>query len=171
MSRPQSSSAVGVRPTTDADLDALHALSQTATQEVGDIARTDFAELHALCAEALVAHIRGEAAPAGFLFALDPGEDYGSPNYRWFSARGGRFRYIDRVVVADWARGRGVGRALYAGLIAATPADVALVCEVNTVPPNPGSEAFHARIGFREVGRAAHAPGEKEVVFLQRDGF
>ena len=39
-------------------------------------------------------------------------------------------------------------------------------CEVNLAPPNPESLKFHARIGFREVGRQAFVPREKEVVYL-----
>jgi predicted GNAT superfamily acetyltransferase len=29
-----------------------------------------------------------------------------------------------------------------------------ICCEVNFVPPNPDSKAFHARMGFNEAGRA-----------------
>jgi predicted GNAT superfamily acetyltransferase len=42
-----------------------------------------------------------------FLLALDQDADYDSPNFRWFSARYPRFVYVDRIVVASAARGRG----------------------------------------------------------------
>ena len=29
-----------------------------------------------------------------------------------------------------------------------------MVCEVNAEPPNPASDAFHAALGFTEVGQA-----------------
>ena len=39
----------------------------------------------------------------------------------------------------------------------------------NTDPPNPGSDAFHARLGFHEVGRAFLADRGKSVRYLERE--
>jgi predicted GNAT superfamily acetyltransferase len=39
---------------------------------------------------------------------------------------------------------------------------------VNTEPPNPASDAFHARLGFVEVGRAVLPGGAKAVRYLRR---
>ena len=102
-----------------------------------------------------------------FLLAFDQDADYDSPNYLWFRRRYRRFVYVDRVVVAVAARGRGHARRLYADLVAQAAAaghDV-LVCEVNFQPPNPGSDAFHAALGFIEVGRAMLDDG-KAVRYL-----
>lgn len=41
-------------------------------------------------------------------------------------------------------------------------------CEVNFLPPNPGSDAFHARLGFSEVGRGVLYGGSKTVRYLER---
>jgi hypothetical protein len=41
-------------------------------------------------------------------------------------------------------------------------------CEVNSDPPNPASDAFHERLGFAEVGRAALPGGTKLVRYLSR---
>lgn len=41
-------------------------------------------------------------------------------------------------------------------------------CEVNSDPPNPASDAFHARLGFAEVGAAAIHGGAKSVRYLAR---
>ncbi len=41
-----------------------------------------------------------------------------------------------------------------------------VTCEVNLVPPNPGSLAFHHRLGFERMGELQHIPGEKEVAML-----
>ena len=46
----------------------------------------------------------------------------------------------------------------------------ALVCEVNLEPPNPVSDAFHASLGFTELGRGSPTPG-KVVRYLCRDLF
>lgn len=93
---------------------------------------------------------------------------YRSPNYLWFRARYPRFVYVDRVVVAEAARGRGLARRLYADLIdhaTASGHDV-VVCEVNSIPANPGSDAFHAALGFRQVGAAEIGGGPKAVRYL-----
>lgn len=49
---------------------------------------------------------------AGML-AMDQDADYASPNFQRFRARYPRFVYVDRIVVAQSARGRGyAGSAL-----------------------------------------------------------
>ena len=105
-----------------------------------------------------------------FLLALDETAAYDSPNYAWLKARYPRFVYVDRIAVAVHARGRGLARILYEDLfIRAAQADHDLiVCEVNAVPPNPGSDAFHAALGFEEVGRAELTGRGKTVRYLAR---
>jgi predicted GNAT superfamily acetyltransferase len=67
------------------------------------------------------------------------------------------FLYIDQVVVSGSVRRAGIGRRLYAVLEqAALLRGLCCLCwEVNTVPPNPGSLAFHGRLGFSAVGTLA----------------
>ena len=105
-----------------------------------------------------------------FLIALDERASYDSPNYQWFRQRYPRFVYVDRVVVATAARGRGYARLLYADLLhrAAEAGHDMLVCEVNANPPNPASDAFHAALGFSEVGLATIHGGSKTVRYLAR---
>ncbi|WP_246154493.1 GNAT family N-acetyltransferase [Methylobacterium oryzihabitans] len=105
-----------------------------------------------------------------FLIALDQDADYASPNFLWFRERYPRFVYVDRVVTAPACRGLGLARALYRDLFAAAGAagHGRVVCEVNSDPPNPVSAAFHAGLGFREVGAASVAPGGKVVRYLLR---
>jgi uncharacterized protein len=107
-----------------------------------------------------------------FVIALDETHPtYASPNYLWFRERRSRFVYVDRVVVASSARGRGLARLLYADLIehAVAAGHERIVCEVNTEPPNPASDAFHAALGFREVGAATIHGGAKTVRYLELD--
>ena len=80
--------------------------------------------------------------------------DYDSPNFLWFRQRYERFVYVDRVVTAGAARGRGLAGRLYRELVerARGAGHERIVCEVNADPPNPGSEAFHRKFGFRPVG-------------------
>ncbi|MDP3897291.1 MAG: GNAT family N-acetyltransferase [Mesorhizobium sp.] len=105
-----------------------------------------------------------------FMLAFDQDADYDSENFLWFKARYPRFAYVDRVVVAPHARGRGLARLLYTDLFArATAAGHTIIaCEVNSDPPNPGSDAFHAAMGFSEVGAAAIYGGARSVRYFTR---
>lgn len=105
-----------------------------------------------------------------FLFAFDQAADYDSPNFLWFRDRYPRFVYVDRIVVAASARGRGLARLLYRELFeqASRAGHIQIVCEVNSEPPNPASDAFHAALGFVEVGSAAIHGGAKTVRYLLR---
>jgi predicted GNAT superfamily acetyltransferase len=77
--------------------------------------------------------------------------------------------YVDRVVVDEAARRRGLAQALYADL-ARTAVERPLVCEVNLEPPNPGSLAFHERLGFHPCGEAVDPRNGKRVRYLVRPG-
>ncbi|PYS95577.1 MAG: N-acetyltransferase [Acidobacteria bacterium] len=57
------------------------------------------------------------------------------------------------VYVAAAARGRGVGRALLAALIAAAEREGLWTLQAGIFPENEASLAVHRRCGFREVGR------------------
>ena len=87
---------------------------------------------------------------AAFLLAFDHEAAYDAGNFLWFRARHARFVYIDRVVVAASARGRGHARRLCDAVFrrASDAGHDRIVCEVNVVPPNPVSAAFHAAQGF-----------------------
>ena len=104
-----------------------------------------------------------------FLIAFDQDADYDSPNFQWFRARFQDFVYVDRVVTAPEHRGRGLAAGLYRRLFehALRAGQQRVTCEVNVEPPNPGSDAFHARMGFSEIGRTG-AGGGKTVRFLER---
>jgi tryptophan synthase alpha chain len=140
------------------------ALNQSEEEATSPLDREELGQLLERSVWAAAA-VSGGAVRA-FLVAFGPGSAYASPNYRWFCRRLDDFLYIDRVVVARSARGQGLARQLYAAAQAAAPA-APLVCEVNLLPPNPGSDAFHASLGFTELGRGSPAPG-KTVRYLIR---
>jgi len=75
---------------------------------------------------------------------------------------------VDRIVVASSARGRGCARRLYQDLFeyAVRAGHERVVCEVNISPPNPASDAFHAALGFVEVGTAGVYDGSRTVRYL-----
>jgi len=100
-----------------------------------------------------------------FIMTFDQEANYDSPNFLWFCERYERFIYVDRVVVAAHARGRGHARRLYQDLFehAERAGHTLVTCEVNADPPNPASDAFHAALGFTEVGDAVIHGGKKAV--------
>jgi uncharacterized protein len=102
-----------------------------------------------------------------YLITFDQDAAYDSVNFQWFKARYRRFVYIDRVVVAESARGRGVARQFYSALFerARGAGHDIVTCEINVEPPNPGSMAFHKALGFSEVGQSRL--GEGKVVSYQ----
>jgi predicted GNAT superfamily acetyltransferase len=105
-----------------------------------------------------------------FLLAFDEKADYDSPNFFFFRNRYPRFVYVDRIVVAPSARGGGLAQRLYRDLFtrAAHAGYDCVVCEVNSEPPNPASDAFHERLGFSPVGSARIHGGSKTVRYLLR---
>jgi predicted GNAT superfamily acetyltransferase len=125
--------------------------------------------LEYLVGEALLARRIGELD--AFLLAFDQNTSYDSPNFLWFRARYPRFVYVDRIVVASSARGRGCARRLYDDLFeqAARIGHDRVVCEVNQQPPNPASDAFHEALGFAAVGSAHVCDGNRTVRYLSRD--
>ena len=118
--------------------------------------------------EAVMACRIGEAD--ALLLAFDQDADYDNPNFNWFHQRFERFIYIDRVVVSPAMRGRGLAQGLYKALFsrAASLQHSQVVCEINMDPPNPESDAFHAGLGFEQVGLAILPAAGKTVRYFSR---
>ena len=90
----------------------------------------------------------------GFVVTFGPGTAYDSENYRWFAERHDRnFYYLDRIVLADSHRRRGLGTFVYDEIERVARAYGRLALEVNLVPRNDVSLSFHDRRGYVEVGR------------------
>ncbi len=169
---------VDVRPMEAEDLAGVLELNAASVPAVGELDAARLAALVGMAELALV--VRGPApaptaddtgGPAGFVLALGPGLDYGSPNYRFFDAGPGDFLYVDRIAVAPWAHRSGLGRMLYAEVVARARelGRRRVTCEVNLQPPNPRSRAFHAAMGFAEVGRQWTYGHTVEVQLLELD--
>jgi predicted GNAT superfamily acetyltransferase len=142
---------------------ALLALNNAHAQELSWL---EGERLEYLVGEAFLARRIGKLD--AFLLAFDEEARYDSPNFIWFRTRYPRFVYVDRIVVAPSARGRGCARRLYADLFeqAVRAGHDRIVCEVNTFPPNAASDAFHAALGFVEVGTASVYDGSRTVRYL-----
>ena len=154
-----------IQPLDPAQVSCVLALNNEHAEELSWL---DEARLAELVGRAFLARRIG--CVDAFLLAFDQDADYDSPNFLWFRPRYPRFVYVDRIVVAPSARGRGHARRLYDDLFqhALRRGHERVVCEVNREPPNPASDAFHATLGFTEVGRAAIHGGSKTVRYLSR---
>jgi predicted GNAT superfamily acetyltransferase len=104
------------------------------------------------------------------LIALDQNAPYDNPNFSWFKQRYDSFVYIDRIIVANTARGQGIARRLYLDLFAKAlqAGHHRVVCEINIEPPNPASDAFHAAMGFVAVGQAILRNQMKTVGYFEK---
>ena len=149
--------------------DALPAILALNNAHARELSWLEPERLERLVGQAFLVLRAGEAD--AFLMTFDQSADYDSENFLWFRARYPRFVYVDRVVVADRARGRGLARRLYEALFdkARAAGHTLVTCEVNADPPNPASDAFHAALGFAEVGQAALKGGEKTVRYFARE--
>jgi predicted GNAT superfamily acetyltransferase len=108
--------------------------------------------LRRLCDRFDVIEVDGRVA--GLVVTFRPGTSYDSANYRWFSERlGDDFYYLDRVVVDASVRRRGVAGQVYDELEAVAAGYGRMALEVNLVPRNDGSLAFHAQRGYVEIGQ------------------
>ena len=105
------------------------------------------------------------------LIAFDQDAVYDNANFSWFHARFSRFIYIDRIVVSEKYRGLGVAKRMYRHLFEAADQwqHRWVVCEINLMPPNRRSDAFHQKLGFHEVGRATLTKLGKSVRYIAKD--
>ena len=156
------------RDVTAADLEDIHALNAAAVPAVSDIGQDDFAWFLEHAAFFRLVEVDGRTA--GFLLALGGGIPYTSINYTWFGDRYTDFCYVDRLAVGAAWRRRGIASALYADLERHARAAGArrLACEINVRPYNAESLAFHAQLGFAEVGRQENDGGRKTVALMVR---
>lgn len=160
---------VVLRPATAGDFARIIELNAAEVVQTSAMDVDRLRLLAALAAYHKVAEVDGRVA--AFLLAMDHAAAYDNDNFRWFAARYPRFVYIDRIVVDAGHAGLGIGSRLYRDLFEhARRAGIGtLVCEYNLDPPNPASAAFHARLGFVEVGARRLADGSKRVSMQAAD--
>jgi hypothetical protein len=151
-----------IRDLVASDLPAVLALNNAHAVEVNALSTEGLCALVGAAAHALVVD-----EVAAFLIALDEGTPAHGPNHGWFLARHAAFLYVDRVVVSPEARGRGHARRLYDHL-SVLAGSRPLCCEVNIVPPNEASLAFHETLGFESCGEADDPRNGKRVRYLLR---
>lgn len=90
-----------------------------------------------------------------FILAFRDGCEYWSDNYKWFLDNYTNFIYIDRIVIDEGYRKRGLAQNLYENISDYASKNVYdLICAEIDIEPeyNHPSIGFHKKMGFREVG-------------------
>lgn len=145
------SAAADLADLTDCPADAVLALNNAHQVETSLLDRESYNRL----VDAAGFAVAVGRTPDAFLIAFNDASVHDNDNLAWFRHRHERFYYVDRVIVAPAARGRGLARVLYGALMDRARAEGRFLigCEINVEPPNPGSDALHAGLGFAEIGR------------------
>jgi len=158
-----------IRDATVTDLQTTLEMNESEVPHVGSLVLDDMHNFLDMAAYfRVVCNDRGNIL--AFLIGLGPDSDYNSLNYRWFNERRRAFAYVDRIAVDSGTRRLGIAEALYTDFAdkSASWAEF-MCCEVNLVPENPVSMAFHQRIGFQQVGTLETGNGTKKVALLSRE--
>lgn len=157
-----------IRPGIEGDFDAILRINRAGRPGVAALEREDLAAIVGSEGELLLWSETGDCL--GYAIVYTNEVDYDGEEFAWFRTNiSGPFLYIDQIAIAPEAQGRGIGRSIYDVLVdrARRVGHGSLACEVNLLPPNPASLAFHSRIGFVEAGRMATSDG-REVCLLVR---
>jgi len=119
---------------------------------------------------AAASYARQTEAGKGVLIGFRSDSPHQSDNLTWLRNKFESFVYIDRVIIGETAQGKGYGRALYQDYenFARGNRFPRMVCEVNTIPDNPGSHKFHERMGFRPCGEMDMLGGKKRVRYYEK---
>ena len=162
---------MSIRPYRSDDFPNLFAANEASVPGVGRETEDSLAKWISL-STCLVA-VDNDDQALGFVTVMETGQPaYDSPNMRWFESyakeTGKSVVYVDRIALLPEARGQRLGEALYQAAFEHFEGHDEIGCEINTLPPNPGSHRFHERLGFKPVGEATYRPGEKAVMFYAR---
>lgn len=143
--------SVRLRPVTPTDHDLVLRLNEAHVEMLAPMDPHRLGQLIDFGADLRIIEVDDEAA--GFVVTFAAGSDYDSRYYGFHAERLTRFTYLDRIVVDESVRRRGVASAVYDEIEAT--ADSVLALEVNLRPRNDASLAFHSGRGFVVVGELA----------------
>jgi predicted GNAT superfamily acetyltransferase len=140
-----------LRPITPSDVDHVLALNERNVVKLAPLDATRLAAIQDWADRVDVLDVAGTFA--GFVVTFGPATPYDSENYRWFADRFDDFYYLDRIVLHEDFRRQGLGGFVYDDVEETARKHGRLALEVNLVPRNDASLAFHQRRGYVEVGR------------------
>ncbi len=154
-----------LRAVTPADHAALLALNEDSVLELSPLDEQRLRYILALAHRSLLVERDGETL--AFAIAIASGTEYDSRNYARLRELFERFLYLDRIAVAAGARREGLGAMLYDAIEEDARTFGRMVLDVNVVPPNEPSLAFHAARGYQPLEQLEHA--EKTVVLMSKE--
>ncbi len=138
-------------PYASEDLEAIRLINQENIPEVSDIESiTRLKQLIKWSSHLII--VRGSEI-AGFIILMREDQTYESLNYDFFNKKNKPFLYVDRIAIQEKHQRKGLGKLIYKKVLGlGEELGVNICCEVNTIPRNEPSLAFHAGFGFEEVG-------------------
>jgi uncharacterized protein len=158
---------MNVRDINSADWSELLELNEASVRQLSALDRERLEWIVSLSDRSIA--IDSDGSIVAFAISLTPHTDYDSRNYRWFDSHFERFYYLDRVVVAEPYRRRGLATRLYDLMEAEAAGRFGrMVCDVGYDPPNEASLAFHAARGYSRVTELRYGD-EKVVALLSRE--
>ena len=160
MSKPE------IRAIAETDRPAVLALNQGAVPHVGPLTLNNLRTLIGQTCYARMVVVEQELA--GFMLAWHPGNPIKAPTIAGFASA---MKASCTWTVSQWPSFSGPGhrQSAVSGSRAAAGRATRITCEVNLPPPNPGSMAFHQKLGFVEVGQQDIDGGSKRVSLLCKD--
>ena len=143
------------------DVDVILELNEKSVKVLSPMDNSKLQRLIEQAALALV--VEQDKQVAGFLLAFTSGITYESVNYQWFNQHYDAFLYIDRIVVAEQFRGRGIASAFYQYTLewASKHKLPRIFAEIDLLPPNEASLLFHQKFGFKELALLQHSENKK----------
>jgi uncharacterized protein len=163
-----STRALSLRAMHERDAQRVLAINLESRPGVAPLDKPELLRLLALPHQHLVA-TRGDEV-VGYLLAFPRDAPYDGEEFLLFrEILTAAYLYVDQVAVESGLRGEGTGRSLYDELrsVAVRGRVEVLCCEVNLRPPNPRSQSFHQKLGFRPVRRLCTRDG-REVQLLAK---
>ena len=153
------------KPFSDSDLVQIWSINQENIPEVGNVANLE--RLNQLIDWSSHVLVVREQEIAGFIILMRENQNYDSLNYDFFNSQNDPFLYVDRIAIKEGHRRQGLGKMIYEKTIdIANDLNLPTCCEVNTIPRNGPSLAFHDSFGFKEVGAKDY--DDHSVVYLKK---
>ena len=152
-------------PYASEDLEAIRAINQENIPEVSDIESIERLKQLIEWSSHLII-VRGSEV-AGFIILMREDQKYESLNYDFFNKKDEPFLYVDRIAIQESYQRKGLGKLIYDKVIEiGKTLNVNVTWEVNTVPRNGPSLAFHEGFGFEAVGTKDY--DDHSVVYLTK---
>ena len=153
-----------IRDVEDKDIPMMLEINEQGLPGTGKVDIEQLSKLREISEFTIGAYENGKII--GFVICLLPKQDYASLNYAWFNERYDDFIYVDRIAVDESRRNHQVGTKLYLRVKQyAEDANIPVAAEVSLMPPNKGSDRFHLRNGFTEVGKF-HTEDKSVTMYL-----